>query len=296
MERPDGETQGLEAPAQAPTVAEVRVSVRPSGSRRESMDWDAARANGHEDEAHSSPPCAQGRPVETLEAAGTRQKSGQSPKANRGRTEQSSSPRSASTTTRIQAQVGGAPGERIDESQPAGSLDLATGSININHDLVTVTRTDSLVFGSMGEASAAFHPRLRISTQEHNLQATESKPRTPSMTPSGSGIPVHLQAKFIDWIRLRNLEPSNGGFLTPQARKLSALDSATRRQEISGSRCQGVAEIARQLRSSVLQNKRSTPKGTSRRGLTEGEELNGGARGQLIFQEDTVTNPPQPPP
>jgi hypothetical protein len=136
--------------------------------------------------------------------------------------------------------------ERIGESQPMRESTPAVGSIDVNRDLATETQTDLLVFGCLGEASAAFHPRLRISTQAQHLNSSVSTPMTPLTMPSGSRVPDHLQIEFLEWVRTRNPGPSNGGFLTPQARKLSALDSARRRQEFLGPRRQDVVEAGRQ--------------------------------------------------
>jgi hypothetical protein len=170
------------------------------GSGRGSMDWSARRTGSPEGEAQSSPPNPQmvatgviQIPVTTSSPrrqahASSQQQGGQS----------SSSPRSSSTATG--APPGGAqvPPEKMGESQPIDQAVHEVTSIDdANRNLVTETRTESIVFGSSGEASMVFPSQLHISTEGGIPSSLVTIPRTPFTTPSGSSVPSHLQAEFM---------------------------------------------------------------------------------------------------
>jgi hypothetical protein len=288
---------GIRVPIAPPVVSGVAAAgSAPLGSDKGSMDWTARRGVRTGEEVQSVPCNPQGITINPAEVPGIavlpHDPSGVGDPVP---TSQSSSPKSSSTATQMRGGDGPMRREKVGESLLDPLSVQVDGSIDVNRNLVSETHTESMVFGSIGEASIAFPPQLRVATQGRYPASLTTTPRTPLTTPSGSRIPDHLQAEFMEWMRTRYTTTPNGGFLTPQARKLSTLDSARRRQEISGSRRQDITESARRQRSSLLLSKRNTPSGGAD-GQQEGdEEASRGVRGQLFLQDDVVTLPPPPP-
>jgi hypothetical protein len=121
--------------------------------------------------------------------------------------------------------------------------------------------TSNAISVSLGEASAAaLSPQLFISARREGVVVRLgcSKPRMPSRNPSAnigttySGpVPDHLAAGIHEWLRGRGVLHCNGGFVTPQAKKLTIIQEARRSHG---------TEFSNQQRTQTLQTARGTPR------------------------------------
>lgn len=161
---------------------------------------------------------------------------------------------------------------------------LENAEDRLNFDLNGTTPCH--IVSVQGDSSA--NPRgVRVDGrgQEMVPASMVSIPRTPSwLYGPMESLPDHLHSEFMEWYRNKSEQLANGGFLTPQPRKLTGLQLQ---------RWEDFSITGRRNRASVLQSRRNTPGQSDDGGLgpirsTPGKDA---IRGPLLFHPPSNSLP-----